>query len=133
MIFLPSRPRFFRQRSSLLNSSMFIFFSKLTILYLSLLFTDYVSNWENRVWPLALATGSRTITSNQTVYDNSSLFVSFELVGITEQKLLRSNIFIICFSWVILQYKTEKILQFWAKYSRCAWHVIPAQEVRFDH
>ena len=24
--------------------------------------------------------------------------------------------------------KTEKILQFWAKYSRHAWHVIPAQK-----
>ena len=25
--------------------------------------------------------------------------------------------------------KTEKTLQFWAKYSQRAWHVIPAQEV----
>ena len=59
----------------------------------------------HHVWPIALATGSRTITSDQTVYNNSSFFLnsSYDIIGWK---------FIICFAFrVIFQY-TEKIFYF---------------------
>ena len=73
------------------------------------------------------------ITSDQTVYNNSSLSFSFELVGMIS---LDRNYWEVINLLSVLPglyfniLKTEEILEFLGQEdSRRAWHVIPAQEI----
>ena len=78
--------------------------------------------------PLAPATGSRTITSDRTVYDNSSLSFSFSnsvryrWIKITQNQL-------VCFARATFKYTWNwgNVSNLGQKNSRRAWHVIPAQ------
>ena len=52
----------------------------------------------------------------------------------TGQKLLRSSKFIICFTWVIFKYTQnwENIATLKQKILERAWHVVPAQKVKYN-
>ena len=82
---------------------------------------------------LTSCAGARTITSDQTVHNNSSLSSSSRQYDITGWKLLRSDKFIIWFVfWVIFEYsnfKLRKYCNLGTENSRRAWNVVSAQEV----
>ena len=84
-----------------------------------------------RINPLALATGSRTITSDRIIHKNSSLSFPFQLVDTISLDRNYSEVINVSFVLPGLHLnilKTERMLQFGMKNTRRAWHIIPAQE-----
>ena len=86
---------------------------------------------------VALATGSRTITSDRTVHNNSSLSFSSELVGTISLgwKLLRSNklITLFCLDYIQVHLKLRKCCNLEKNNSRHAWHTsFERKRLNFD-